>query len=81
MREATKTIHRQHQTVDTINDITVRTGCRRSQPLETVRQSSDGGRRSYVICRKEEAVGIVVSAIAVFRLVDNVMPSRFKIVH
>ena len=40
----------QHQTVDT----TVRTGCRRSQPLETARQSSDGGRRSYVICRKEE---------------------------
>ena len=53
-RDATKTIHRQHQTVDTINDITVRTGCRRSQPLETSRQSSDGGRRSYVICRKEE---------------------------
>ena len=53
-REATKTIHRQHQTVDTINDITVRTGCRRSQPLETARQSSDGGRRLYVICRKEE---------------------------
>ena len=42
-REATKTIHRQHQTVNTINDITVRTGCRRSQPLETGRQSSDGG--------------------------------------
>ena len=38
-----KTIHRQHQTVDTINDITVRTGCRRSQPLETASQSSDGG--------------------------------------
>ena len=49
-----KTIHRQHQTVDTINDIRVRTGCRRSQPLETAHQSSDGGRRSYVICRKEE---------------------------
>ena len=49
-----RTIHRQHQTVDTINDITVRTGCRRSQPLETAHQSSDGGRRSYVICRKEE---------------------------
>ena len=29
-------------------------GCRRSQPLETARRSSDGGRRSYVICRKEE---------------------------
>ena len=53
-REPPKTIHRQHQTVDTINDITVRTGCRRSQPLETAHQSSDGGRRSYVICRKEE---------------------------
>ena len=38
-----ETIHRQHQTVDTINDITVCTGCRRSQPLETARQSSDGG--------------------------------------
>ena len=50
-REATKTIHRQHQTVDTINDITVRTGCIRSQPLERARQSSDGGRRLYVICR------------------------------
>ena len=53
-REATKTIHRQHQTVDTINDITVRMGCRSSQPLETTRQSSDGGRRSHMICRKEE---------------------------
>ena len=29
-------------------------GCRRSQPLETARRSSDGGRRSFVICRKEE---------------------------
>ena len=43
--------------MDTINDITVRTGCRRSQPLETAHQSSDGGRRSYVICRKEEHLG------------------------
>ena len=53
-REAMKTIHRQHQTVDTINNITVRMGCRRPQPLETTRQSSDGGQRSHMICRKEE---------------------------
>ena len=51
-----KQYNRQHQTVDTSNDITVRTGCRRSQPLETARRSSDGGRRLYVICRKEEEV-------------------------
>ena len=53
-REATETIHRQPQTMDTINNITVRKGCRRSQPMETTRQSSDGGRRSHMICRKEE---------------------------
>ena len=48
-REATETVHRQHQAVDK-NDITLRTGCRRSQSLETTRQSSDGGQRSHMIC-------------------------------
>ena len=40
--------------VDTINNITVRTGCRRSQSLETSRQSSDGGQRSHMICQKKK---------------------------
>ena len=47
-----KQYYRQHQTVDTINDVTVRTGCRSSQPLEKTRQSSDGGQ--HMICQKEE---------------------------
>ena len=45
MREATKTIHRHHQTVDTINDIAVRTaaedrsryGKRNSVPRSEIR--------------------------------------------
>ena len=38
------------------NNITVRTGGRRSQPLETTRQSSDGDQRSHMICRKEKVL-------------------------
>ena len=42
------------------HNITVRTGCRRPQPMETTRQSSDGGRRSHMICRKEECMYVSV---------------------
>ena len=51
---ATETVHRQHQAVDKNYNITVRTGCRRPKSLERSRQSSDGGQRSNMICRKEE---------------------------
>ena len=39
-REATKTIHRQHQTMDTINDTTVRTAAEdRSRWIQLVSQA------------------------------------------
>ena len=42
------------QWTDPHYNIRVRTGCRRSQSLEGNRKSSDGGRRSNMVCRKEE---------------------------
>ena len=61
IREDTKTY------IDNIkqckDNMTVRTGCRRPQPLETTRQSSDGGQRSHMICRKEETRGCVIGRI------------------
>ena len=57
-REATQAVglHGQHRAVDKNNNITVRrpTGCRRPQPLEGNRQSSDAGQQSNMICRNEE---------------------------
>ena len=40
--------------MDKNDNITVRTDCRRPQSLEGNRQSSDGGQRSNMICRREE---------------------------
>ena len=56
-REATETVHGQHQAVDRNENITVRTGCRRPQSLEGNCQPSDGGQRSDMMCRKEEEEG------------------------
>ena len=54
-KEATETVHGQHQAVDKNDNITVCTSCRRPQSLQgnQNRQPSDGGQRSNVIRRKE----------------------------
>ena len=67
-REATKTVglHGQHQAVDKNNNITVCACCRRPQSLEGIRQSSDAGQQSNMICRNEEDTHLLSPTTSLF---------------